>query len=81
MIVSSVMFQSISFNKFTAYVGLLANALSLADYLRQALTTSAMVALLVILPNALLLVIWYVLVGRRLHQLGRFERKMLPKQP
>ena len=28
----------------------------------------------------LFLVIWYVLVGRRLFQLGRLERKMLPKQ-
>ena len=80
LIVSSVMFQSKSFSRLTAYVGILAYALSLADYLRQALTTSAIVALLVILPNALLLVIWYVLVGRRLYQLGRLERKMLPKQ-
>jgi hypothetical protein len=61
-------------------VGILANALSLADYLREALTPSATVALLVILPNALFLVIWFVLVGRRLYQLGRLERKTLPKQ-
>lgn len=79
LIVSSVMFQSNSFSRFTAYVGILANALSLADYLRQALTSSATIALLVILPNALFLVIWYVLVGRRLYQLGHLERKMLPK--
>ena len=80
LIASSVMFQSNSFSRSTAYVGILANALSLADYLRQALTPSATIALLVILPNALFLVIWYVLVGRRLCQLGRLERKMLPKQ-
>jgi len=80
LIVSSVMFQSKSFSRFTAYVGILANALSLADYLREALTPSATVALLVILPNALFLVIWFVLVGRRLYQLGRLERKTLPKQ-
>jgi hypothetical protein len=81
LIVSSVMLQSHSFSKATAYVGLLAHVLSLADYLRQALTPSALVALLVILPNALCLVIWYVLVGRRLYQLGRLAPKLLPKQP
>jgi hypothetical protein len=81
LIVSSVMRQSHSFSKATAYIGLLAHTLSLADYLRQALTSSALVALLVILPNALCLVIWYILVGRRLYQLGRLQPEMLPKQP
>ena len=52
----------------------------LADYLREALTPSPIVALLVILPNALFLVIWFVLVGRRLSHLGRLERKTLPNQ-
>lgn len=74
LIVSSVMLQSNSFSRSTAFVGILAHGLSLADYLRQALTSSAIVALLVILPNALFLVIWYVLVGRRLYQLGHLER-------
>jgi hypothetical protein len=80
LMVSSVMLQSNSFSRSTAFVGILAHALSLADYLRQVLTPSAIVALLVILPNALFLVIWYVLVGRRLYQLGRPERKMLSQQ-
>ena len=80
LMVSSVMLQSNSFSRSTAFVGILAHALSLADYLRQALTPSAIVALLLILPNALFLVIWYVLVGRRLYQLGRPERGMLPQQ-
>ncbi|HUV62961.1 MAG TPA: DUF4386 family protein [Sedimentisphaerales bacterium] len=80
LITSSVMLQSKSFSRLTAYVGIVANALSLADYLRQALTPSATIALLVILPNALFLVIWYVLVGRRLFQLGRLESKMAPQQ-
>ncbi|HYG58219.1 MAG TPA: DUF4386 family protein [Symbiobacteriaceae bacterium] len=71
LIASSVMLLSNAFQKATAYIGILANALSLADYLRQALTSSAVVALLVILPNALLLITWFVLVGRRLYQLGR----------
>jgi hypothetical protein len=42
-----------------------------ADYLRQALTSSVALALLVILPGALLLVLWFLLVGRRLLVLGR----------
>ena len=80
LIVSSVMLHSKSFSRSTAYVGILANGLSLADYLRQALTSSATIALLVILPSALFLVIWFALVGRRLFQLGRLEEKTLPKQ-
>ena len=80
LIASSVMLQSNFFSRLTAYVGILANALSLADYLRQALTPSATIALLVILPYALFLVIWYVLIGRRLLQLGRLERRMPARQ-
>lgn len=79
LIVSAVMLQTNSFSRLTAYVGILAYALSLADYLREALTPSATIALLVILPNALFLMIWFGLVGRRLCQLGRLERKTLPK--
>lgn len=71
LIVSSVMRRAPSFRTRTAYVGLLAFGLSLADYVRQALTSSALIALLVILPGALLLVLWFVLVGRRLWELGR----------
>jgi hypothetical protein len=68
LIVSSVMFQSNSFSRLTAGVGILAYALSLADYLREALTSSVTIALLVILPNVLFLVLWFFLVGRRLFQ-------------
>jgi hypothetical protein len=68
--VSAVMLQGGDFSKTTAYAGIAAFALSLADYLRQALTDSAVVALLVILPNVLFLVIWLIAVGRRLLQLG-----------
>jgi hypothetical protein len=77
LLASSVMFQSNSFGKLTACVGIVAHALSLSDYLRQALTSSAILALLVILPSALLLMTWYALVGRRLSQLARVEGKML----
>ncbi len=69
LIVSSVMRSAPAFRRSTAYVGILAFGLSLADYVRQAFTSSAVIALLVILPGALLLVLWFVLVGRRLHHL------------
>jgi hypothetical protein len=71
LIVSSVMLRATSFRRLTAYVGILAFGLSLADYLRQAFTSSVIIALLLILPGALLIVVWFSLVGRRLLQLGR----------
>jgi hypothetical protein len=71
LIASWVMMKSDAFGKRTAYAGLVANALSLADYLRAALTSSDIAALIVILPNALLLVIWFFSVGRNLLRLGR----------
>ena len=80
LIASSIMLQSSVFSRLTACVGIVANALSVTDYLIQVLTPSATIALLVILPNALFVVIWYALVGRRLFQLGRLERKILPRQ-
>ena len=80
LIISSVMLQGTLFSRATAHFGLLAHALSLADYLRNALTASPLVALLVILPNAPFLVIWYALVGRRLYHLGRRDAKALRDQ-
>jgi hypothetical protein len=68
--VSSIMRRATSFRTLTAYVGILAFGLSLADYLRQAFTSSVTIALLLILSGAFLLVIWFVLVGGRLWQLG-----------
>ena len=80
LIISSVMLRSILFNKSTAYIGIIVFALSLVDYLRQALTSSIIITLLVVLPNVLFLVIWFVLVGRRLYQLGRVEKISPPAQ-
>ncbi len=71
LMTSSVMLRSETFSRTTAYLGILAHALALADYLRQALTSSELVALLLILPGALLLVAWFVMVGRRLRRLGQ----------
>ena len=78
LIISSVMLRSNSFSRLTAYMGILTFALSLADYLRQALTSSVVITLLVVLPNVLFLVVWFILVGRRLYQLGSHEKKALP---
>jgi hypothetical protein len=70
LIVSAVMLQASSFGRWTAYVGILTWGLSLADYLRQAFTSSTIIALLLIVPYALLATVWFVLVGRSLLQLG-----------
>ena len=71
LIISLVMRGAITFGRLIAYIGILAFGLSLADYLRQAVTSSATIAILLILPGALLLIVWFSLVGRRLLQLGR----------
>jgi hypothetical protein len=71
LITSLVMLQDQQFSRSSATIGILAFTLSLADYLRQALTQSVMIALLVILPGALFLMIWFILVGLKLFQLGR----------
>jgi hypothetical protein len=70
LMVSFVMLHSGSFSKKVACFGIVAYALSLADYVRQALTSSVLIALLLILPGALLLVVWFSLVGSRLLRLG-----------
>jgi hypothetical protein len=74
LVASSAMLRSDAFGRRTAYLGIAAYALSLADYVREALTSSEIVALLVILPGALLLTIWFIVVGQRLYRLGRPER-------
>jgi hypothetical protein len=73
LMISAVMLRSSFFSRPTAYIGIVTFALSLADYLRQVLTSSVTIALLLILPNVLFLVIWFILVGQRLYQLGRLE--------
>jgi len=72
LMVSTVMLRSNIFSKGTAYVGVLAFAISIAEYFRLAFVPAA-VLLLVIIATAsgLLLLIWLVLIGRRLFQLGQ----------
>ncbi len=73
LITSLVLLKNHVFSRLTAYIGILAFTLSLADYLRQALTQSVIIALLVILPGALFLLTWFVLIGLKLRQLGRVD--------
>jgi hypothetical protein len=74
LIISIVMTQSIPFGKTIAYIGVAAFSLSLLDYLRQALTSSVLVALPVILLGALFLLVWFIMVGLRLWRLGTAQR-------
>jgi len=58
------------FERSAAITGLLAHALSLLDYLRAAVTSSEIALLLIVLPNSLLLVVFYILTGRTLLRQG-----------
>jgi len=69
------------FSRLTAWAGILANGLSLADYLREALTASVVITLLVIFTDVLFLLLWYILLGRKLYQLGSPTKKTLLEQP
>ncbi len=71
LIFSLVMLRSTTFSRSIAIWGILANAVSLADYLRQALTDSPIATLLVVVPNMILLIIWFCLLGRHFSRLGR----------
>ncbi len=77
MITSIVLLQSNTFSKTVAYTGILAHGLSLADYLRQTLTSSIPISLMVIIPNALFIVIWFSLVGWWLFRMGLPEEKQI----
>jgi hypothetical protein len=81
LIVSTVMLRSKIFSKVIAYVGVLTFTISLADYIRIIFVPSALLLLLIIaITSGLLLLIWLVLIGRRLFQLGRPEGKELAQQ-
>lgn len=71
IIVSSGMGKHHSFRRITVFVGILAHGFSLADYIRQAATQSAVIALLIILPGSLFLILWFIFLGLKLIKLGR----------
>jgi hypothetical protein len=74
LLTSSVSLNSQFFRKATAITGILAFGLSLLDYLRQVLTQSLLISLLIILSGALCLSVWFFLVGRKLYQLGSAQK-------
>jgi Na+/proline symporter len=71
LIASWTMLRSAVFGKTAARAGLLANALSLADFLRAALTDSKIAVLIVALASVLFLTVWLAAVGRDLLRLGK----------
>lgn len=75
LIVSTVMLRSNVFSRVTAYVGVLTFAFSLADYFRIIFLPSILLLLLVLaIASALLIVVWFVLIARRLFQLALHYR-------
>lgn len=78
MITSVVMLRSDMFNRATAYVGILASALDLAYCIAYAFVPavdSDLLAVCFIPAVGLLLMIWHILIGRRLYRLGRLKGK------
>lgn len=72
LIVSAVMLKSAIFSKSTAYIGILAFAISLADYFRVVfLSSSVAFTLIIAVTSGVLLIVWFILVGRRLLKLEK----------
>lgn len=75
LVISFVMLQSDTFNKFTAYLGILASTLLLVgDFSAGVISPLAILATLVGI-GYVSLVAWFFLVARQLFQLGESEGK------
>jgi hypothetical protein len=80
IIISIVMLRSKVFSKATAYAGILGFALLLIfDICASFAPALFNVAMIVAIGGGLLSMTWYVLLARRLFQLGRPEGKALPQ--
>jgi len=80
-ITSMIMLRSKVFNRATAYVGILANALDLAycfGFVFVPIVDSKLLAVCFIPAAGLFLMIWHIMIGWRLYQLGRLEMRTLP---
>jgi len=78
MIISAVMLRSNLFGRVTAYVGILASAFDLAYIVGLAFVPASDVYLLSVSflsAAGLLLLIWHLLIGLKLYQLGRTRTK------
>jgi hypothetical protein len=73
LMISVIMLRSNIFSKVTAYVGILANVLVFGLYVP---TIGIILSTISVFP---FLAMWYILIARRLFQLGRFEKKTLPQ--
>jgi hypothetical protein len=83
MMTSTVMLRSGVFRRAIAYVGMLASGFDLAYCLAFALVPGVdgeMLAVLFIPAAGLFLMIWHIMVGWRLYQLGRLDGKGRGKQ-
>jgi hypothetical protein len=76
LIISGVMLRGNIFGKVTAYTGILASVVTLADAI-CVFSVPALAGFLLGLGGGLW-ILWWVLIARRLLQLGRPERKALP---
>lgn len=72
-LISVVMLQSNIFGRVTAYVGILASAFDLVYCITFAFVPELDVFLLS--AAGLALMIWHILVGRKLYQLGHAQQK------
>lgn len=82
MLVSVVMLRSAVFNRATAYVGILASALDLTyciAYVFVPTANSGLLAIYFIPAAGFSLMVWHILAGWKLYQLGR-EGKLPAKQ-
>jgi hypothetical protein len=74
IIIGAVMLRSDNFSRVTAYAGILGNVIGFGLYV-------PMIGLFLSVVSGPVLWIWYILLARRLFQLGRLERETLPQQP
>ncbi|WP_414470172.1 DUF4386 family protein [Methanobacterium sp. ACI-7] len=71
LIVSAVMLRETIFSKTIAYIGIFAFVISLADYFRLIfLPSSVILTLIIAVTSGVLLIVWFILVGRRLLKLN-----------
>jgi hypothetical protein len=70
LLVSAVMLQSNTFNKVTGYMGILDAIITLSYYPISAVTPGS---IYVLIGSGVLLILWLILVGRRLFELGKIR--------
>jgi hypothetical protein len=82
LIVSVVMLRNKTFNKVTAYAGILANVFQLAEppVILVPANFYQNIGLFLILISFVFYVMWYLLLARTLFRLEYLERKGLPQQ-